>query len=115
MTDELNEIIKTSGYLQKLKESDALKQEALALREQEKGAVIKAVKNAISLFGLTAHECGFGPKGEAKTTLEKGKTYKNPNGPETYEGRGKRPKWLNDALESGWTPGQLHELARKSD
>ncbi len=76
---------------------------ATAIRKAE----VKARKDARTAAEKAAAEFGFsldelsGAPAKAKKTIGAAK-YKNPKNPdETWTGRGRKPRWLNDAIAEG--------------
>lgn len=68
--------------------------------DKEKIAKVKAKVNALlKAEGVTFAQI-YGRKRGGKTGKVAPK-YRNPNGPETWSGRGKRPRWFLAALKSG--------------
>lgn len=106
------------SYEQIVKQIEALKQEADKLRRKEVEGVVARMKEAISVYGLTAEDLGLAPKrgpraatAAAAPAKKRGRKpakgaavakYRNEHG-ESWVGRGKRPKWLTDALAAGKT------------
>ncbi len=95
--EELNDVIRQAhgriGELKNLKRVEARAQ-ALAI---------------LSQHGFTAEEIfgAGGKKARAKTAAGVAK-YRNPsNGDQTWTGRGKRPQWFRDALDSGRTADSM--------
>jgi len=115
----------TKTYAQVVKQIESLKLEAEKLRRNEIDGVIARIRGAISFYNLSAADLGLsgkakpGPKAAApaKSKKRKGAAAKAPavvkfaNGTGgTWGGRGKRPTWLRDALNSGQ---QLSDFAVK--
>lgn len=100
----------TSTYAQIQKKIALLQRQADSLREKEIAGVIDRIKVAISHYGLTAQQLGFGaagagPKasGKARTTAKAAGTairYSDGAGG-NWSGRGPRPRWLREALAAG--------------
>jgi DNA-binding protein H-NS len=102
-----------TGVMQQIK---SLQREADKLRRKEVTGVIARIREAISAYGLTAADLGFGGRPApvaTKAPAKKGRKrnngamktaglvkYANGSGG-TWGGRGKRPQWLRDALGSG--------------
>ncbi len=64
-------------------------------------------KMAKEQVGMSAEEVLFYGKRKSKKTVGEPK-YANPNDPsQTWTGRGKRPSWYNDAIDSGKKPEQM--------
>ena len=106
-------------YAQIVHQIDTLSREAEKLKQKEVDGVIKRIKEAISVYGLTAGDLGFrsssgaGAKRRAANGTTKPKTrraakaksaravrFKDETG-NTWGGRGPRPRWLRDALAAG--------------
>ena len=108
----------TQTYAQLVKKMEALQAQADKARSKEVKGVIGRIREAITAYGLTAEDLGFGgakakpgrKPGAAKKAAaprKAGKTaraikYRNEAG-EGWVGRGKRPQWLRDALAGGKT------------
>lgn len=94
------------SYAQIQKQIEALQREANELRAQEVAGVVARIKEAISHYGLTAEQLGYGaaPKGTKIKGHEVGGTgavaYSDGLG-NTWGGRGPRPQWLKAALAAG--------------
>ncbi len=116
----------TKTYAQVVKQIETLKQEAEKLRRKEVDGVIGRIRGAITAYNLTAEDLGFGGKakkaaGKAAAPAKRGKgkasaaksptevKFQNDSGG-TWGGRGKRPQWLRDAINSG---KQLSDFAVK--
>ena len=106
----------SKSYLQIVKQIEVLKIEAEKLRKQEVDGVVKRIREAIEHYGLTAADLGLGIRVAssklapvpAKKLRGKGKAAKpvaivkfRDEAGNTWGGRGKRPQWLRDALNSG--------------
>ncbi len=103
-------------YSQLMKQIDDLQREAADLKRKEVDGVIKRIREAIEVYGLTAADLGLaaakGPdaqRGVAKRVVKarggrKSKTvavkYRDEAG-NTWGGRGPRPAWLRTALAAG--------------
>ncbi len=106
------------SYEDIVKQIEALKIEAEKARKNEMEGVVKRIREAIEHYGLTAADLGLGGGGArknsqapvaAKKRRGKGKSA-FPSAPlmkfrdeagNGWGGRGKRPQWLRDALNSG--------------
>ncbi|WPG41112.1 H-NS histone family protein [Variovorax sp. EBFNA2] len=104
-------------FLQVQNQIAQLQRQADQLRKKEADGVLSRIKEAISVYGFTAEELGFGKgRGKAVMSKEKGtrkpqktkKTiaaarvpkYKDDQG-NVWSGRGPRPLWFKAALEAG--------------
>jgi DNA-binding protein H-NS len=116
----------TKTYAQIVKQIESLKLDAERLRRKEMDGVIGRIREAITVYNLTAEDLGFGTKSKKATgkaaapaKRRKGKAaapkapaevkFQNDSGG-TWGGRGKRPQWLRDALNAG---KQLADFAVK--
>jgi len=124
----------TKSYAQIVKQIEILKADAERLRRKEVEGVVGRIREAISVYGLTAEDLGFAPKAKGKPgpkpkgaaaapAKKRGRKagakaaakpaavvkFRNETGG-TWGGRGKRPQWLRDALANGKT---LEEFAVK--
>ncbi|MDM0030492.1 H-NS histone family protein [Variovorax saccharolyticus] len=80
-----------------------LRKQAELLRNQERAGVIEEVRKKIQEYGLTASDLKLGarigkrgpvgPKGVAK--------YRSPTGETWAGGRGRKPRWIAEALAAG--------------
>jgi DNA-binding protein H-NS len=107
----------TKTYAQIVKQIETLKHDAEKARRKEMDGVIGRIREAITVYQLTAEDLGFGarpkkaPKSAAPARRRGGKAaakaptvikFRNESGG-TWGGRGKRPQWLRDALLAGKT------------
>ena len=107
----------TKTYAQIVKQIEVLKQDAEKVRRKEVDGVIGRIREAITVYSLTAEDLGLsgkakGLKQAAAPTKKGGRKaaakplavvkFRNETGG-TWGGRGKRPQWLRDALTSGKT------------
>lgn len=108
------------SYEQLQKQISELQAEAEKIRQKEVAEVIGRIRQAIDHYGLTAADLGFGkgaekspkavPQGRRKPGRKAGvrpaagagTLYRDEAG-HTWAGRGKRPKWLHEALAAGRT------------
>ena len=110
----------TKSYAQIVKQIETLKADAEKIRRKEVEGVVGRIREAITVYGLTAEDLGFAPRAKpgpkAKTASAPAKKggrkaaakpvavvkFRNDSGG-TWGGRGKRPQWLRDAINSGKT------------
>lgn len=98
-----------------------LEAQASQIKKKEVASVIAKIKDAITVYGLTAADLGLGAKGPKagaatagrKSSAKKGRKakagkmkYQDGNG-NTWTGHGRRPQWFIDAIASGKTTDQL--------
>jgi len=108
----------TKSYSQLMKQIDNLQREAEEIRRKEIAGVVDRIKDAISVYGLSASDLGLGATARAaKPAGKAGKTRKVRAGRKpgkaataakfkdeagnTWGGRGPRPAWLRNALAAG--------------
>ncbi len=97
-------------YLELKEQGERLLAQAEELREQEIADAIADIKAKIKAYGLTAQDIGLSA-GTPNTTGQRGKArksrsqapakYRGPNGETWSGGRGRKPRWVVDALASG--------------
>lgn len=104
-------------YLELKEQAEKLLAEAERMREQEIADAIADIKRKIETYGLTAADLGLarsGPGGggarprPAKSAIVK---YRGPNGETWSGGRGRKPQWVQQALQQGRS---LEEFAVKN-
>lgn len=103
------------SYAQLMKQIDALRQQAEGVKRKEVEGVVKRIKQAISVYGLTATDLGLGGSGisskrKAAALSKVGKPAAVPGKPKyrddaghSWSGKGPRPGWFKSALASGKT------------
>ncbi len=101
-------------------EREALQREARRLLDLERQTCIERARELIGTYGLTADELGLA------ASRARGIRLANPNGPETWCGRGRQPIWVKKALADGQslellkhfadlTVARLHSLRAKTE
>ncbi len=106
----------TKTYAQIVKQIETLKADAEKVRRKEVEGVISRIREAITVYQLSAQDLGFGSKAAPVTKVAapaKKRARKTAKAPAevkfrnesggTWGGRGKRPQWLRDALLAGKT------------
>jgi DNA-binding protein H-NS len=95
-------------YLELKEQAEKLLAEAERMREQEIADAIADIKRKIEMYGLTAADLGFarsGPGGGGGTRQKAAKSavvkYRGPNGETWSGGRGRKPQWVQQALQQG--------------
>ena len=100
-------------YLELKEQAEKLLQQAEELRQQETQQAIEDIKAKMKAYGLTPRDLGFTSGGRTPRAAAKGRgrgaagssgkapKYRGPNGETWAGGRGRKPKWLTDALNSG--------------
>jgi len=88
--NQLNDLINKA----QVRQTELRKEKVVKLREKVH-ALIKAE-------GYTFEDVFGTPRGKRRGTGSVAPKYRNPADPEqTWSGRGKRPRWFNDALKAG--------------
>ncbi|MEZ2299436.1 H-NS family nucleoid-associated regulatory protein [Variovorax sp. RCC_210] len=104
------------------KQIEKLQKEADALRQAELKGVVDRIKVAISHYGLTPDQLGFGKTAPKSTRVEKaGASNSNKaaaprfanNEGQVWSGRGPRPHWLREALANGRSLQEFSTDAQK--
>lgn len=108
----------TKSYAQIVKQIEILKADAEKIRRKEVEGVVGRIREAITVYGLTAGDLGFAPRAKpgpkpkfaASPAAKRGRKaaakpvavvkFRNETGG-VWGGRGKRPQWLRDALNGG--------------
>lgn len=109
----------TKTYLEVLRQIKTLEAKADELRKKETADVIERIREAITIYELTAADLGFGKAttkpakvarpakkpAATKTSRAMGKApikFRDTNG-NTWTGRGSQPHWLRAAIAAGAT------------
>ena len=95
-----------SKYHELRQQAEALMREAEEARKHELAAVIAEVKSMIAEYGLSAADLGFGGRANAVSRARDGRgtaapKYRDPVSGSTWSGRGRKPRWLEDAIKAG--------------
>ena len=93
-------------YLELMAKAEKLLEEAEELRVKELNGVIADIKEKIQAYGLTAQDLGLAGatrKRSAKpaTAKKTAARYRGPNGETWSGGRGRKPRWVTEALAKG--------------
>lgn len=109
------------SYAQLMKQIDVLRHQAESVKRKEVEGVVKRIKEAIAVYGLTAADLGLGGavvgakratrvkrKGAARTQAGKpgrvaGQPKYRDDAGHAWSGKGPRPGWFKAALASGKT------------
>jgi len=104
------------SYAQLMKQIDVLRDQAESAKRKEVAGVVKRIKDAIAVYGLTAADLGLAGagKGPHAKALKAGKPkgmvgkvkYRDDAG-HAWSGKGPRPGWLKAALAGGKTLADL--------
>jgi DNA-binding protein H-NS len=87
-------------YLELKQKAEKLMAEAEQIRQQEIDDVIVEIRAKMKAYGLTAKDIGGAGR---KRNSGGGKTvkYRGPNGETWGGGRGRKPRWVTEALAKG--------------
>jgi DNA-binding protein H-NS len=87
-----------NSYKELLKQRDALEQQISEARRRELSDAVAQVRTLVAEYGLTAQDVF--PTGKAARTGSTGAKvapkYRNPVTGDTWTGRGKAPKWIQN-------------------
>jgi DNA-binding protein H-NS len=94
-------------YLELRARGEKLLAEAEELRVKELEDVIQDIKEKIKAYGLTAQDLGLSAGGATRrkrsstSSPKAAPKYRGPNGETWSGGRGRKPRWVTDALAKG--------------
>ncbi|CAN7547316.1 H-NS histone family protein [Variovorax sp. LjRoot84] len=82
-----------------------LRKQAEELRNQERAGVIEELRKKIAEYGLTAADLKLGTRGAKRSTgvvtIKAAAKYRSPTGETWSGGRGRKPRWITEALAAG--------------
>ena len=85
-----------STYKQIQDQIKQLQQQAEELRKKELGNAISKIKSIMAEYGISVSHLGMGVKKKnPRTRVPLAPKYRNPATGETWSGRGKAPKWID--------------------
>jgi len=91
-----------TSYKDLLKQREALEQQISEARKRELSEAVAQVRSLVAEYGLTAQDVFPAGKGAGKGTRSStagtkvAPKYRNPSTGETWTGRGKAPKWIQN-------------------
>ena len=90
-------------YLELKQKAEKLMAEAEQMRQKEINDVIADIREKMKAYGLTPKDIGFAGNTRKRSTGATAKTvkYRGPKGETWSGGRGRKPKWVQDALKAG--------------
>jgi DNA-binding protein H-NS len=90
-------------YLELMEKAQKLMAEAEQVRRKEISDVIADIRQKMEAHGLTLQDIGGAAPGRKRTSGTKSKTvkYRGPNGETWGGGRGRKPRWVTEALAKG--------------
>jgi DNA-binding protein H-NS len=93
----------TTSYKELLKQREALEQQISEARRRELSDAVSQVRSLVSEYGLTAQDvfpagkaAGKGAGRSSTAGTKVAPKYRNPATGETWTGRGKAPKWIQN-------------------
>jgi DNA-binding protein H-NS len=88
-----------------------IENEIVTRREQDRERVLQQMRELAASVGMTLEDFLRQERGRGRAAVPAGGVavkYRHPDDPGlTWSGRGKRPNWVNDALDSGKTLDDL--------
>ena len=80
-----------------------LRKQAEALRNEERAGVIEDVRKKIAEYGISATELKLTGRSSGKRTaaVKSAPKYRGPAGETWSGGRGRKPRWVTEALAAG--------------
>ena len=82
-----------------------LRKQAEELRNQERAGVIEEVRKKIAEYGLTASDLKLTVRGSRRNAVpaspKTAAKYRSPTGETWSGGRGRKPRWVTEALAAG--------------
>lgn len=85
------------SYKELLAQREQLEAKIQAARAEEVSAVVEKIREQVAAYGLTAEDIFNTGRGQSgRKSAKVAAKYKNPETGETWTGRGKPPKWIQD-------------------
>ena len=82
-----------------------LRKQAEDLRNQERAGVIEELRKKIAEYGLTASDLKLGARAGKRSAAaaapKSAAKYRSPTGETWSGGRGRKPRWITEALNAG--------------
>ena len=89
-------------YLELKQKAEKLMAEAEQMRQKEIDDVVAEIREKMKAYGLTAQDIGgAGTTRKRNTSAAKTVKYRGPNGETWSGGRGRKPRWVTEALAKG--------------
>jgi DNA-binding protein H-NS len=106
---QFNSRVAMATYLELMEKAQRLMAEAEQVRRKEVSDVIADIRRKMESYGLTLQDIGGSPTGRrrgaagkaAKSAKAKPAKYRGPNGETWGGGRGRKPRWVQEALKAG--------------
>lgn len=90
-----------STYLELKQKAEKLMAEAEQMRQKEIDDVIAEIREKMKAYGLTAQDIGGASRKRSAGGAAKTVKYRGPNGETWGGGRGRKPRWVTEALAKG--------------
>jgi DNA-binding protein H-NS len=90
-----------STYLELKQKAEKLMAEAEQMRQKEIDDVIAEIREKMKAYGLTAQDIGGAGRKRSSGGAAKTVKYRGPNGETWSGGRGRKPRWVTEALAKG--------------
>ena len=92
-------------YLELKQRAEKLMEEAEQMRQRETQDVIADIRQKMEAYGITLQDLGGGAAGRKRSVRGAAKSatvkYRGPNGETWSGGRGRKPRWVQEALKAG--------------
>ena len=91
-------------YLELKQRAEKLMEEAEQMRQKEISDVIADIREKMKTYGITLQDIGGGSSGAKRSSRGGSKAavkYRGPNGETWSGGRGRKPRWVQEALKAG--------------
>lgn len=88
-------------YLELKQKAEKLMAEAEQMRQKEIDDIIAEIREKMKAYGLTAHDIGGAGRKRNSGTAKAVVKYRGPNGETWSGGRGRKPRWVTEALAKG--------------
>lgn len=77
-------------------------------RKEERQKLVQEFRDKAKALGISLEDLMSGQKGKARSASKVAAKFANPaDASQTWTGRGKRPRWVNDCLAAGKTLDEL--------
>ncbi|HWI83112.1 H-NS histone family protein [Ramlibacter sp.] len=91
-------------YVELMERAQKLMAEAEQVRQKEISDVIAEIRQKMEAYGLTVQDLGGGAPARKRAGGSRSKgavKYRGPNGETWSGGRGRKPRWVQEALKAG--------------
>ena len=108
MTDNANTLVEINEQIKKYDEFiSQLRQKAGEIRNHERAGVIDEIRAKVTEYGITAADLKLatrstsGKSAQGRPTVKGVAKYRGPAGETWSGGRGRKPRWVTEALAAG--------------